>query len=149
MNKIVKTHSVTTALSKDSNSFVPKAALAKHGAAYLMHGVNMFDTSGMLGALRKARLVIEGLLSELVTASKKPGAHLGVSAMHSLCVKARNALDGLLVRVDTKQKGVLYPTQLGAAQGALTQAGMTVAAAAAVLDTQAPTSGHPALTAGK
>ncbi len=137
MNKIVKAQTVTMALSKDGG-FVPKAALAKHGAAYLTHGVNMFDTSGMLASLRKARLVLQGLISELSVESKKSGAHLGIAAMHSLCVKATNALDGLLVRVDTKQNGKLYDTQLGAAQGALTQAGMTVAAAAAVLDNVTP-----------
>lgn len=139
---------VTVALAKADGGFVPKAALAKHGAAYLTHGVNMFDTSGMLGALRKARLVIEGLISELNAASKSPTAHLGIGAMRDLCIKARNALDGLLVRVDQKQKGVLYSTQLGAAQGALTQAGLTVAAAAAVLDTQTQTPGK-LLTSGK
>lgn len=135
MNKIVKAKPVNLTVPE---GFLPHNALAKYGAAYVTHEVNVSSTTSALIALRKARVMVDACIKGLDTiASTQPDA--GIGAMRDLAIKARNACDGLLVRVDTKQEGKLETTQLSACTGALTLASTTIAAASALIRALAPT----------
>lgn len=146
-NKIAKVKAQVVSPSKfDAGyvpaTFLPHATLSKHGAAYVTHGVNVLATDQTLAALRKARVMVGNCVTQLDALASKLN-HAGIAGMRELARKSQNACDGLLDRVDQKQGGKLYETQLSAATGALSLAAHTIAAASALVQAcEALTTGH-------